>query len=170
GRLGPQQIASVRSLVASAVGYNEARGDQISVESLQIEPEQPVAQEKPKPVIPAAWIIGGLLASGVIAVVVFAMRRRKKAAEKAAEEELAELGANLDLITAGTAIPAAPVGAAEEEAAKEKEEEKPIDLQLTLSQQSLEFRQLEKEIGRLAKEKPVQVAQLLKKWLSEEEN
>ncbi|MGE5577769.1 MAG: flagellar basal-body MS-ring/collar protein FliF, partial [Syntrophothermus sp.] len=40
GRLGPQQIASVRSLVASAVGYNEARGDQISVESLQIEPEQ----------------------------------------------------------------------------------------------------------------------------------
>ncbi len=168
GQLGPQQIASVRSLVASAVGFNEARGDQISVESLQIVPEQQVVQEKPKPAIPVATLVlSGLLAGGVIAVVVFAVRRRRKAAEKAEEAELAELGANLDLISTETAAPAVAASEKEEEA---HPEEKPLDLQLTMSQQSLEFRQLEKEIGRLAKDKPVQVAQLLKKWLSEEEN
>ena len=45
----PEELASLRTLVASAVGYDEARGDVITLQSMRFEPVEGLWAPKPGP-------------------------------------------------------------------------------------------------------------------------
>lgn len=152
GQLTPQQRQSVEAAVASAVGFNQARGDQITVESMKFEkpPELQFPSQGPEKAPGAglpvwAWIA---IATAVLGAALVALRRR--GLNKAEPTP----GAGVDLL----------VGAAEVPKAVRGEEEVPLPIPSNGDAQLVE-----KSIERLAKERPEQVAKLLRTWLTEEE-
>jgi len=150
GQLSEEQLAEMERVVATAIGYQEMRGDQISVTSMTfgngaeeaLEPEEPEA-EQPQTPYPTylPWVAAG--AGGALVLFgflrVLRRRRRKK------EEELAE-----------------PVI---------EEEVPPIPIEelvpkLTPEQKAKVDKQ--QKIKDIARQKPEEVAQLIKAWLAED--
>lgn len=152
GQLTPAQRQSVEAAVASAVGFNQSRGDQISVESMKFEKPAGLdfaagAPVKSGPALPVwAWPALAALAG---AAVFIAVRRRGRG------KALPAPGTGLDLLVGGSVEGAEPSTA---------EKEAPL-----LTPASRDAQRTERSVERLAKEKPDQVAQLLRTWLTEED-
>lgn len=145
GELTPQQIESVRAAVASTVGYNQQRGDQITVESMPFQRPQPeVAAQAAAP----SWLPWAVAGAAVLVLAVAGgmvmVRRRRQTMEEAAVP-----GQQLELV-----IP---------EEKPPEEERKPLTPEEEAKQR------VEKQVFRLANEKPQEFAQLLKTWLTEDE-
>ncbi|MDI3281280.1 MAG: flagellar M-ring protein FliF C-terminal domain-containing protein, partial [Bacillota bacterium] len=148
GQLTPQQSASVRNAVASTVGFNEARGDQISVESMQFERAAAAAafpEQKPWPAwLP--WAVAAAVAAVGAGVGGFLWMRQRKLEElrkKAAEE--AQKAILPPLL------------------------EQPEEAKRALTPEEQEKQRIERQVARLANERTEEFVQLLKTWLMEEE-
>lgn len=156
---------SIRNLAVSAIGYDATRGDTISVESI---PFDTTAQDNAKKDVDAMQkasqqaqrnkyiIAGAILAAVIIASVVgFLIWRRKHAAD---EEDLFDD----DIIN-----PQDVGGIDDNDAtrAQDKIKFKPVEL----DQEENEDTHVENEIKKYAKDKPDQVADVIKAWLAEDE-
>ncbi|WP_411679138.1 flagellar basal-body MS-ring/collar protein FliF [Clostridium thailandense] len=163
GNVDPATINSIKNLASSAIGFDATRGDTVSVEGI---PFDTTAQKGVKDDLDAMkkaadaaakrkmYIIGGilgaiLLAGGIAAFI--AWRRKKKAEEAELEEQLGRQG--IDVIIGD-----------ELESEKDRPKFKPIDFE-TEDEKS----HIENEIKKYAKEKPEQVADIVKSWLAEDE-
>ncbi len=149
---------SVRNLVISAIGYNDARGDSISVEGLPFDTTTKDNAKKDLDAINAAnakaqkqklymYIAAGAAALLVIgAAIMMAMKRRRKEEEEL-EGEIIPKG--LDVI----------IGEAQE---------KPLFKDINLEVEN-ENTHMENQIRKYAKDKPEQVIDIVKTWLAEDE-
>lgn len=171
GNLDNATKASVQNLVASAVGFDGTRGDTIDVESMAFDPtiknqaqqdlnsiNQSIAQEKRTKIYTMVGIaVGALL---VLGAVVFALRRRSE------NEEILPKG--IDITIGNESDLTQPLAQAEalEDASsiQKKLKFKPIDLDV-----ENEKTHIENEIRKYASNKPDQVADIIKSWISEDE-
>lgn len=144
GQLTPQQSESVRAAVASAVGYDQTRGDQITVESMNF--AQPQAESTAAAATPAwvPWTVSGAALAVLAVAGVILMIRRRRQEQMEQEAMVAEVSVPVEV---------QPV-----------EEPK-----MPLSPEEEAKQRVEKQIQRLASDKPQEFAQLLKTWLTEDE-
>lgn len=157
GNLDAATQQALENAVSNAIGYDALRGDKISVVGMAFDTSQ---QDAAKAEIDAmnaqsatdaknrtmmiAGILGGIVLAGLIAgAIIFARKRRKK------KEEEAQL---LDTLIDDTIIP------------KEPEKFEPIEFEAKSKKSHLED-----EIKKYATEKPDQVVEIIKSWLSESE-
>ncbi len=140
----PFMAEQVTELVGSAVGLDEARGDNLSVQMVPFEPPAvvdeppPVAEELP---VPLSWIIGALALLLILLAIFLILRARAK---RRREEEAYEMD---------------PLNLEEQMQSRvDKEMEEVPD----------EAENKAKAIREMAKEEPDSVANLLKTWLMEE--
>ncbi|OFI06804.1 flagellar M-ring protein [Clostridium acetireducens DSM 10703] len=161
GTLDPAERASVNNVVSGAVGFNANRGngvgDVISVEGMpfdnalenkankDLEEMKKLEEQKKKKKL--YTILGILAVLAIVAGVIIYIKRKKRLEE---EEELESQ--ELEFI-----MP-------EEESKEETVKFKPIDFE-----GQNEKTHLENEIKKYAKEKPDQVAEIIKAWLAEDE-
>ncbi|MBV1821214.1 hypothetical protein KUA25_24530, partial [Bacteroidales bacterium MSK.15.36] len=155
GNLDNATRNAVQNTVQSAVGYNEQRGDTISVEGLPFDTaykeriqkdkeamEEELAREKKMKLYKI------LAALGVIALIIIIGILVKRRRDKEDEELLNE---GLDVVI-------------DDEIKEEKPKFKPIQLE-----EESEGAYIEKEIRKYATEKPDQVSEIIKAWLAEDE-
>lgn len=149
---------SVKNLVVSSIGYNDTRGDNISVEGLPFDTTAKDAAKKEVDAMNAAAAkakklkmyeyigagVGGLL----LLVAGFIMLKKRKKGEKALEEEIVPKG--LDVL----------IG----DATHERPLFKDINLEV-----ETENTHMENQIKKYAKDKPEQVVDIVKTWLAEDE-
>lgn len=144
--IGEEQKEAIAATLSRALGLSEARGDQVVVEAVPFAVRSALAQadaataEVVRAEIPSWWVIGlvALLALGLIAAV---MRRRRAPAAQP----------TIDMV----------VG--------DEEDDEPLT-QPSRERLALERRRqrLHEEIAAAAAQKPHEVAQLIKGWLTEE--
>lgn len=152
--LTAEEIQEYEQELANAIGINPIRGDQITVSGKQFDTtaaEQAQAAIDEMNAEEAAkkrtmMMIAGGIAGAILlgALIFFIIKRRKKKAEE--EEQL------LDTLIDDTIIP------------KEPETFDPIEFE-----RETEKSHLESEIKRYATEKPEQVVEIIKSWLTENE-
>ncbi|MDI6870346.1 MAG: flagellar basal-body MS-ring/collar protein FliF [Bacillota bacterium] len=149
GKLSQAQLASVRQAVAGAVGFNEQRGDQLFIDSMKFE-SQDLKGEAPaeKPAGRTNLVWAAVAAAVVLGVGVAAVTRRRKVAQQVAEERK---GRALDVLIA-----------------EKQAEVQPLAVE-ALSAEDQERLNKEKQVRKLADEKPEEFAGLLKTWLTEDE-
>ena len=143
--LAEEQQEQIRQAVATAVGYNQGRGDQISVIGMQFDDsleesttqaqQQLAAQNQQRLYL----IIGAIVAA--LALGYFLYRRSKSGAEQEAAEEI-----DYTVDDSGSEQ-AATTELSEEEQAK---------------------REMRQELQKLAEEQPEEIAELVRSWISEE--
>lgn len=138
-----QQLAQVQNLIASAIGYDSTRGDQITVSSMTFDSSfQDLLVEEPMQTESIFDQVNPLVLIGIAAALIFLLalfliiRRRRS-------ERLAQIDDQID---------------AEEKTAEIIEKTQPVEQAETKDKQKLR---------RLAKEKPGDVAEILKLWLKE---
>ena len=156
---------SIRNLAVSAIGYNQTRGDTINVEAIPFDTtaqdnakkdldamQKAEAQATRNKIIIGASIAGALL---IAAIVGFILWRRKNAEE---EEELfdEELGNTQGIDTV--------IGDDDLTKEQNKPKFKPVELE-----NETEDTHIENEIKKYAKDKPEQVADIIKAWIAEDE-
>lgn len=163
GNVDPATITAIKNLASSAVGFDANRGDTISVEGIPFDTTAKKSVEDDlnamkkvtdaaakRNMYIAAGILGALLLVGGTAAFI-AWRRKKKAEEALFEEELAHQGIDViigDELETGSGHP----------------KFKPIEFE-----EENEQSHIENEIKKYAKEKPEQVADIIKSWLAEDE-
>ncbi|MEW5953979.1 MAG: flagellar basal-body MS-ring/collar protein FliF [Bacillota bacterium] len=143
GDLQPGQLEDVRGLVATAIGYNEERGDQLTVSSLPFDEsyfdlpaEEPATGEgREQLLVYAAAGAAVLLIVAIALIIIF--RRRSKAREQTQQEEIVQ-----------------PVKPAEE-------------LKTSLAEPVTEAPGYQRDLKNLARDNPEEVAEVLKVWLRE---
>ncbi len=149
GNLTQANLESIQQVVAAAVGYNAARGDQLIVSSMEFNEasipsfEEPPAAQPPAlaDYLPLAGIIAGGLLLLVLIIVLLRRRARKRQEEMLLAQQLEEEArrrAELD----------------------EEEDEKP----LVIEEPKPGYRTI---IRQVAREKPAEVVEILKVWLRE---
>lgn len=163
GNVDPATITSVKNLAVSAIGFDGNRGDSISVEGIPFDTTLKDNAKKDvdamnKAIQDAAkrrnYIIAGIIGAIILAAATIGFimwRRKKKEEEEMLEEELQNQGIDViigDEMDQTTAHP----------------KFKPIDFDT-----EDEKTHLENEIKKYAKEKPEQVADIVKSWLAEDE-
>ncbi|MCL6450703.1 MAG: hypothetical protein K6T75_05325, partial [Acetobacteraceae bacterium] len=143
--LTPQQRDAVQAMVASAIGYDQSRNDQITVMGFPFDTSvademkaqlQAEAQARARGKRQLAWAVAAGAALAGMALLVAFRRRSARVADQAVRAP-------------GGPPPEAPPGL--EEAARETTAERAL-----------------RELERLARQQPQQVAQLLRTWLAEE--
>lgn len=145
---GPVDVQKVRDVVAAAIGYDQNRGDQINVsgmafdDSYQKKVEAEMAQSEVKASEKERFytyaLAGGAMLTMILVLITLLLRRRRSAQRVVEnEEEVEELE---ELV---------PVKAMELEQEQKARDEK------------------QKQIRDLAKEKPEEVAEILKVWIKE---
>jgi len=141
----PVDVQKIKDAVAAAIGYDQSRGDQISVssmafdDSLQKKLEAEAAQEKIAKETRRLYIyaaIAGVLLLALLALLVMYLLKRRRARRLIEEEE--EIEVEKAFI---------PVGALEQEPEQELRDDK------------------QEQIRKLASEKPGDIAEILKLWL-----
>lgn len=144
GNYPAPQLRQLQSMVSAAVGLQPARGDQINVSSMPFNLTQPSAPAQPQTA--AAFKQWPLLAAGgaglvflLLFLLLLLRRRRRRAAERAAG-------------TPAPVVAAAGAAAVGTPAAEPAEPGAPTPRQ---------------QLRDLAREKPAQVAEILKLWLKE---
>lgn len=157
GALDNATRTSVTNAVASAVGYDQRRGDTISVEGIPFDTgakdkinkdlEEMKKEEEAQKRMKLYTGIGIAAGIAIIALAIFLIRRKKKEDE---EEEMEPQGIDV-VITDDTPM-------------EEQVNFKPIQLDV-----ENEKTHIEKEIRKYASEKPEQVADIIKSWLAEDE-
>jgi flagellar M-ring protein FliF len=149
GNVNPQLQDTINKAVASAIGFNPARGDMISVESVAFSTEiadrqrQEEQEAKARETRDLAIKIGAAVIAllAILYLLRSYMRRRQAEREEAAAAEVFDLNQQM------------------KEAAKSGPE---------LSPEDEERRSQREAISRMAKTKPEDVAQLVKVWVNEE--
>lgn len=138
------QQDSILKTVSSAIGINNARGDTVSVESITFNTEAAEKQRREEMEAEsrekqALWLKIALVVLIVLGIIyLIRMRSLRKRQKEEAEAEMA------------AAVESAPIETAE------------------LTAQEAQLSEQRKELEKLAKAKPEEVAQLIKVWLSEE--
>ena len=154
GVLDDAQRQQIENLVGSAIGYDALRGDKISVVGMPFDKsveEAAKAEEQAKTAETQAasnlrMMIGaGILGAALLGLIIFLIIKRRK--KKAVEEEQL-----LNTLIDDSIIP------------KEPEDFSPIEFE-SKTQKS----HLENEIKKYAMEKPEQVVEIIKSWLTENE-
>ncbi|MBC2582126.1 flagellar basal-body MS-ring/collar protein FliF [Clostridium sp. DJ247] len=160
GNVDAATKAAINNLVVSAIGYDTTRGDSISVEGIpfdttlkdnaknDLDAMNKAADQAQRNKLYA--IIGAIALVLIIALLIFIWRRRKNREDDLLEQDIQPQG--IDVIIDDN-----------EETAKHPKF-KPIDLD-----EENEKTHLENEIKKYAKEKPEQVADIVKSWLAEDE-
>ncbi|HHW15641.1 MAG TPA: flagellar M-ring protein FliF [Firmicutes bacterium] len=153
GQLTQAQLASVRQAVASAVGFNQQRGDQLFIDSMKFGQQElggPPAEAPARAGRFAwAWAVA-LLAAAAVGTVAFVVARRKRAAAQEAEQWK---GRALDVLLAE----------------KQPEAEPQETAALEVSSEEQERVNRERQLRKYADDKPEEFANLLKTWLTEDE-
>lgn len=143
----PFMAEQVTELVNSAVGFNEARGDMVSVQMIPFDAEaivdpEPVLPPEEAP-FPLLWaIIGAVVVLLLLLLLFFIMRAR---ARRRSEEEAEEVD---------------PLSLENQMKSRVEQEEDAME--------ASEAERKAKNIRDMAKEEPESVANLLKTWLAEE--
>ncbi|CDI49807.1 flagellar basal-body MS-ring/collar protein FliF [Clostridium tetani] len=157
GNLDNATRNAVQNTVKSAVGYNEQRGDTISVEGLPFDTAYKERIEKDKEAMEEEFArdkkmnlykilaVLGVLALGIIIGILVKKRRNKE------DNELDLINEGLDVVI-------------DDEITEEKPKFKPIQLE-----EESESAYIEREIRKYATEKPDQVIEIVKAWLAEDE-
>lgn len=154
GVLDDAQRQQIETLVGSAIGFDALRGDKVSVVGMPFDKtveEAAKAAETAKTAEVAAasnlrmMIIAGILGAALLGLIIFLLIKRRK--KKVVQEEQL-----LNTLIDDSILP------------KETEEFTPIEFE-SKSQKS----HLENEIKKYALEKPEQVVEIIKSWLTESE-
>ncbi|MDR1095296.1 MAG: flagellar M-ring protein FliF [Spirochaetaceae bacterium] len=152
--LTPEEIRGAEALVQSAIGYNAARGDSVTVQNIAFDRTAQFAAESAElarqrqfrlmVILGFAGIVLFLVGFMAVKAVLRAreLRRQKEEAERARRAQLAR-----------------------EQALLEAERE---GLEPSLSSDDQAFRETIEKSTALAREKPVDVAQLIRTWIMEE--
>lgn len=150
------QQDSIQKVVASAAGFNQARGDSISVERVPFNTEllDKQKQEEQNQLEQQKIINFIKIALAVLAVIAVVIGFRAYARRKEQEEEQ-------NMISLMTPM---PVAAAQESEPEVQETPKPKEP----SPQEKERQQQRDAIGKLAKTKPEDIAQLIRTWIGDE--
>lgn len=164
GNLDSKSEDNVRNAVSAAIGFNEQRGDQISVIGMTFDPAQKDIANKAMEEMDKAkaeeekmkWakITAGLIALAILVIggiVFFIIKRRRDKDDEEEEEEELE-GNNLNVVIGDNVKP------------KEEVKLSPIDFE-----GNNEKNHVENELKRYAQEKPEQFAEVIKAWLAEDE-
>lgn len=152
-----EEKAIINNLVSAAIGYTQARGDVISIEGTKFNGEADniaaeeaarLAQEEEakRKKLMYTYIGAGAAALILLLIILVALRRAKR--NKLEDEEQTESG--IDMIIGDNVNP--------------KEAFKPLDFE-----EESEKTHIEKEIKKYATQKPDQVAEIIKAWMTEEE-
>lgn len=163
GNVDDATKTSIRNLAVSAIGYDDKRGDTVSVEGVpfdtkfkddakkDIDAMQKAADQAKKNKMYA--MIGiGVAVLAALGVALFLWRRKKKAEEEELfGEQIKSQG--IDVIIGD-----------DNDITKEQPKFKPIELE-----SENERTHVENEIKKYAKDKPEQVADIIKSWLAEDE-
>ncbi|KEI95989.1 flagellar basal body M-ring protein FliF [Clostridium botulinum] len=157
GNIDEETRSAVRNLAVSAIGYDEKRGDTINVEGLpfdtaakdkvkkDLEDMQKAEKTKERIKLFTAIGLGVLLLLG--AIIFFIIKKRNEDEEYEEDEE------GLDILIDDN-----------DSETKQVPKFKPIDLET-----QDEKTHVENEIRKYAKDKPDQVAEIIKSWLAEDE-
>jgi Flagellar biosynthesis/type III secretory pathway lipoprotein len=154
GNLDAATQQQIETLVGSAIGYDALRGDKVSVVGMPFDTSAQQAAKAAEDAKTAqttadsnlrTMIIAGVLGAALLGLIIFLIIKRRK--KKAVEEEQL-----LNTLIDDSIIP------------KETEEFTPIEFE-SKSQKS----HLENEIKKYALEKPEQVVEIIKSWLTESE-
>ena len=160
GTLDQTTTQAIQDLVSSAIGYNQDRGDQISVAGMafdqtadeelkkQVEQMNKAEEEAKKKRLYTYIGIGSAILLVIIGTIIAIAIKRRREEEEMEEEE------NENIINT-------VVG---DDLDKEKEEFKAIDFS-----NNIEESRIEEQVKRYAKEKPDQVVDVVKSWLNENE-
>lgn len=165
GTLDSTQQQQIKDLVSNAIGYDQNRGDTITVEGMKFdttdlqaaqktidELKQADAQQQ-KMTLYKELIAGG---AGLIVLIIFIIimaRRRKKSLPQEEQLEAIVPPKGIDVLIGN-------------EEPKVQVQFKPIDFD---NESNNERTHIEKEIKKYAAEKPEQVADIIKSWLAEDE-
>jgi len=151
---------AIRNLAVSAIGYDGNRGDTISVEGLPFDTTAKDNAQKDMEDMEQAErtarrnrliaIIGGIAAAIIATIIEVILWRRKHGEDELFEDEQLE---GIDVVIGD-----------EDTKASEKLKFKPLELE-----QDTEDIYIEREIKKYAKDKPDQVADIIKSWLAEDE-
>ncbi|WP_457569746.1 flagellar basal-body MS-ring/collar protein FliF [Desulfurobacterium sp.] len=148
----PEELKTYENLVKSVIGYDEKRGDKVTVVSVPFEvppPETNVVTGEAFPIIPVA--IGGGVGFLVLAGILFFLLRRKKQKPEAIPAVQA----------AAVKAYGEAVQSAEEKMEKERKEIESFDIKSEPSYI---------KILEITKEHPELIAELLREWLGEKQN
>jgi flagellar M-ring protein FliF len=175
GTMDAQQLGTVRQVVEAGLGLDLRRGDRLIVQAIPFQrpAEEPVSEPEAKATQPAQrgvsrWMIlgagslGGLLF--LMVLLAFLLRRRRPA-----------VGEKVPLPAAATEGDGTKRARAEEvstliqRAAEEQEALTLAELEKSLEQSMEDQRRLavEREIQKLAKQRPADVAAIIRSWLAE---
>lgn len=161
GTLNDTEKNEIKNIVATAVGFNETRGDSINISALSFntDKEDIVAKElaameaeAKKAEMTRRYTLIGIAAAALIALIILLSIGSRKKRKKAKEEEK-ELAQGLDILVGEDIIPKQHVAY---EPVLEDEDEASMSL--------------EKELQTYATKKPDQVVEVIRTWLSEEES
>jgi flagellar M-ring protein FliF len=155
GNLDEATRASVNNLVASTIGYSEDRGDSISIEGLSFNTEGKKAAEQALLDIDIADKLANKkalytrIAFGVLGIILFiillvVIRKSSKNTEKASR--------GTDSLIGDSVMP------------KQPEYFEPIEFDTNNKKSNME-----KQVKKYAEDKPEQVADIIKSWLTEDE-
>ncbi|MGH9614725.1 MAG: flagellar M-ring protein FliF C-terminal domain-containing protein, partial [Bryobacteraceae bacterium] len=178
----PQKLQTIKDLVAAAIGFTPARGDQLVIEALPFEstlmsepPEQPAPAAKPNPLdalkkSPIA-IGAGVTVALVLALGLFAIFRRKK------KHGAIDIAPRLPETPAKGVLPS-PEGIgnrieaalAERDAAQNLQMEEFVAALRLPKVTTKKAEALTKHIAEQAKKDPAAMAHVLRGWLQEEGN
>ncbi|MEY7998716.1 flagellar basal-body MS-ring/collar protein FliF [Clostridium sp. Mt-5] len=160
GNVDNATSTSIRNLAVSAIGYDANRGDTISVEGI---PFDTTAQDNAKKDMDAMQkaeqqaqrnklfaIIGGIAAAVIAVIVGVILWRRKHEEDELFDDEIESQGID-EVVGDSTQI-------------REKPKFSPVELET-----ENEDTHVENEIKKYAKNKPEQVADIIKSWLAEDE-
>lgn len=162
GNVDPATITSIKNLAVSGIGLDITRGDSISVEGLPFDTKSKEDAKKAlddinktssdaakRKMYIMSGVGGALVLAALIAFILW--RRKKKAEDELMGDELHPQGIDVvigdELITGG-----------------EHPKFKPIEFEV-----ENENTHIENEIKKYAKDKPEQVADIVKSWLAEDE-
>lgn len=153
---------AVENSVKSAVGYDEKRGDSVSVEGIPFDTSykdsakkdledmnKEVLKKKQAKMYALYAVLAAIILGAIIAFII--KKRREKAEEEALEEEELEPHIIDQVID-------------DNEVKEEEPKFKPIELE-----EENEQTRIEKEIRKYAMDKPEQVVEIIKSWLAEDE-
>lgn len=152
--LTPEEVMTLQDVVSNAIGLDELKGDKVSVVGMEFDKTEKenakalvdqMNQEEEANKKNLMMIAGGVLGALIIGLLtVFVIKKRKKKKEE--EEQL------LDTLIDDTIVP------------KEPDSFDPIEFEVKTKKSHLE-----NEIKKYATEKPDQVVEIIKSWLTEDE-
>lgn len=166
--LSDDEIASIRSLVQQAIGFSQARGDQLEVVN---SPFDDTSEQRPEPAwweSPLLWslatTLGQYLLIGLVALFLWFKVLRP----------LIQRQTERPAFTPATAAPAGAAGGAEAYAATAAEgtgaeEEPPAPPQKRRERRSASYEQNLRDVREIAQEDPRLVAMIVRGWMSSHE-